>query len=382
MTHATVALVRCDTYEQEAVLAALRRGVDLLGGLAQFVRPGERILLKPNLLAGDTSEKAVTTHPAVLAATVRLASEGGARVLFGDAPGMEGAPQALRRSGLLEAGIAAGAEAGDFTTARALAVPGGKLVDSFPVAAAVHECDGLINLPKMKTHQLTRITGAVKNLFGCIPGQRKALYHVQHRDVFEFCDLLVDLHRALRPRLHIMDGIVAMEGNGPRSGDPRPMRVLILSADAVAVDATFSRLVALDPTYVPTTMAGYRGGIGTYREEEITIVGEALETLAQPDFQLIRKPVLANASYAFYGTLKELLLPKPVLEEASCVKCGQCVKACPVPEKALRFAGSDRQRPPQYHYDLCIRCYCCQEMCPQRAISRHTPWLGQVLRVA
>jgi ferredoxin len=233
----------------------------------------------------------------------------------------------------------------------------------------------------MKTHQLTRITGAVKNLFGCIPGRRKALYHVQFQDVMDFSRLLVELNLRLRPRLHVMDGVLAMEGNGPRSGDPQRMNVLIMSDDPVAVDATFCRLVAMEPEFVPTSTIGGEQGLGRFQDSEIEYLGDPLESFRQPDFKVIRKPVYRNASYAYYNVIKNAVLPRPVIDADSCVKCGRCVEACPVPGKALRFENGRQERPPVYHYDLCIRCYCCHEMCPQRAIEKKTPLLGRILQL-
>lgn len=380
MNRSIVALVRCATYDQGHVYRALSRGVELLGGLERFVAPGERLLLKPNLLAAEPRDRAVTTHPAVLAACARLFREGGASVCFGDSPGIDRPARAAERAGLLEAGALSGAEFVDFSPAAQMENPEGELVSAFPIAQAVHACNGIINLPKMKTHQLTRITGAVKNLYGCIPGQRKALYHVQFQDVTDFSTLLVELNLRLRPRLHVMDGVVAMEGNGPRSGDPRPVHVLILSQDPVALDAVFCRIVDLDPQWVPTNVIGERRGLGHWVEEDIELVGEELERFVASDFKVIRKPVYSNASYAHYNVIKNAVLPKPVIDVERCIRCGRCVEACPVPEKALRFED-DHGRPPRYDYDLCIRCYCCHEMCPERAIGKRTPLLGRILRL-
>ena len=249
----------------------------------------------------------------------------------------------------------------------------------WPVAKAVHDCDGMINLPKMKTHRLTRITAAVKNLYGCVPGTRKALYHVQHQDVREFSARLVDLALSLPTRLHILDGIVAMEGNGPRSGDPRQVGVLIFSTDPVAVDATFCRIVDMDPELMPTIVAGQRQGLGVYRETEIDYVGDALDAPRVPGFRMVRKPVYDNASYAHYRPIKNALLPRPTIDGGTCVRCGVCVEACPVPGKALQFENGRKQGPPEYDYGACIRCYCCQEACPHRAIGTVTPLIGRLL---
>jgi uncharacterized protein (DUF362 family)/ferredoxin len=377
----TVAVIRCPDYDPEGVYAAIRRGVELIGGLDRFVRPGEHILLKPNILASESPDKAVTTHPSVLAGCVRLLREGGATVSFGDSPGFEGATSAARGSGLQEAGTAQGGTFVPFAGAKPLPLGADVSGPSLPIAEAAHECDGLVNLPKAKTHQLTRITGSVKNLFGCIPGQRKALYHVQYPDVHEFSSFLAQLALRLQPRLHVMDGIVAMEGNGPRGGDPRALRVLLLSVDPVAVDATFCRLVDMDPTLVPTVLHSWQSGLGRYREDEIDLVGDPLQDLVCPSFKMVRKPVYDNATWAYFRSIKNLVVPRPAIDAGTCVRCGRCVEACPVPGKALQFENGNRARPPVYDYGHCIRCYCCLETCPHRAIERHTPLLGRILRM-
>jgi ferredoxin len=158
------------------------------------------------------------------------------------------------------------------------------------------------------------------------------------------------------------------------------MHVLVLSADPVAVDATFCRLVAMDPTFVPTTVVGHQQGLGRFHEDQIDYVGDPLESLVDAQFRVIRKPVYSNALYAHYSIIKSAVLPKPVIDETRCITCGRCVEACPVPDKALRF-DNGRRRPPRYHYDLCIRCYCCHEMCPERAIDKRTPLLGRILQL-
>jgi len=371
-----VALVRCPDYDPEQVFQALQEGLALLGGVERFVRPGEHVLLKPNLLTGSPPERAVTTHPAVFAAVTRALRAAGVELAYGDSPGMGVPVAAARRSGIVRVAEELGVALGDFTHGREVSFPEGRLVKRFTLAPAALEADAIVSLPKLKTHGLMRLTGAIKNQFGCIPGMLKAEFHARLPNVDYFAQMLVDLNRLLRPRLYVMDGIVAMEGNGPRNGDPRPMGVLLLSDDPVALDATASRLINLDPQLVLTTRWGEAWGLGVAREVEV--VGEPLESLVVSDFVVNRHPGPTTGEQTWRGRLvKNLFVPRPVIVEERCTRCGTCVRVCPVTPKAVTFVSEDG--PPVHDYGRCIRCYCCQEMCPERAILIETPLLGRLL---
>jgi uncharacterized protein (DUF362 family)/ferredoxin len=375
-----VAVVRCDSYDGDVVYEALRRGIDLLGGLSAFAAPGERILVKPNALAAEKPERAVTTHPAVFGAVLRLFAEGGAALSYGDSPGFGKPAEAMERCGLAREAVRYGACLGDFERGRAVDYPEGAVGKRFDIAQACLDADGIVSVSKMKTHQLTRITGAVKNQFGCVHGLNKAAFHVKVPNPVNFSKLVVDLNRLLAPRLFVMDGVVAMEGNGPRSGSPVAMNCLIVSADPVAVDATFCRLVDLDPDFVPAIVFGAAAGLGRYREEEIEYVGDGPAGFRNPDFDVVRRPVHDPAGKRRVPPfIADAVYPRPEIDSAACVRCGICVSACPVGERALSFPGGDRKRPPEYDYRNCIRCYCCQELCPHRAIAVRTPFLGRLI---
>jgi len=376
----TVALAACDSYEDETVLSAMRKLLCLLGGAGAFAREGEKILLKPNLLAARTPERAVTTHPSVFEAAARLLAETGARLSYGDSPGTEGLRLVARKAGLSPRAERLGIPEGDFHTAVNLDFPAGRFEKSFPVAQAAAEADGIISLCKMKTHGLTRITGAVKNTFGCVAGFEKARFHLRFPNARRFAGMLTDLNLLLKPRLYIMDGVVAMEGEGPSSGDPVRMGLLLASRDPVALDAVFCRLVALDPGFVPTITEGAASGLGVFRDGEIEILGDPPERFRNPAFRVTRMPAAGDATLQALRPVRNLLIPRPVIHEEACRKCGICVKACPVtPKKALSFPGGNEKRTPVYDYSLCIRCYICHEMCPHRAIRIRTPLLGRVV---
>jgi uncharacterized protein (DUF362 family)/Pyruvate/2-oxoacid:ferredoxin oxidoreductase delta subunit len=372
-----VALVHCSTYDEAEVLSAIRSGIDLLGGIAGFAAADERILLKPNVLAGDPPDRCVCTHPSVLKAVGRLVLEQTRSVCYGDSPGRGDSYSHLTSCGLAAVADELGLELADFDQGRQVDFPNTTRAGSLPIANGVLAADGIFSLSKLKTHMVTRMTGAVKNLFGCIPGQTKRRCHFTHPTTFDFSRLLVALNLLLKPRvrLHIMDGIMGMEGNGPRNGDPLHIGVLLLSADPVALDTVMCDLVGLDPLRMTTNGPGGRLGLGAYKMDEIEVVGDSLPAARPADFKVKRGPIRDFSSQGMLARVDNLIGRRPVLVKGKCVRCGQCVEACPVQPKALDWHKEDREqpldnrRPPRYDYSRCIRCYCCQEICPEGAIE-------------
>lgn len=379
MNKSKVALVRCDTYDDRAVGAAVVRGLELIGGACRLVKPGERIVLKPNVLYGANPEKGVTTHPSVFRAVGLSLREAGARVSYGDSPSFGRSGMHMGRAGLKRIAAELGIERADFDKGRTVSHRDALLVKSFVIANGVLDSDGLVNMPKLKTHPLVRFTGAVKNQFGCIPGLLKSQYHVKLVDPYDFARMLVDLNTLIRPRFCVMDGIVAMEGNGPRSGKLTELNVLLFSTDPVALDATACRIINLDPDIVPTARLGEQAGLGTYRAENIDLVGDSLESFFDSDFDVIRTPPEHADRRRLTTLIKNRMSERPSIDKARCTVCGLCVKMCPVNPKAVDWHKGDQSRPPAYNYDRCIRCYCCQEACPEGAVFTQTPLLGRIL---
>lgn len=379
MDRSKVALVRCETYDPDAVYQAVRKGLDLLGGTASLVKSGERIVMKPNVLYGTNPEKGVSTHPSVFRAVGRLLQESGACVSFGDSPSFSRAEGHMKRCGLKQVADEMGIKLADFDKGRTVSHKDSLLIKSFVIANGVLDSDGLVNLPKLKTHPLVRLTGAVKNQFGCVPGLLKSQYHAKLADPYDFATMLVDLNTLVRPRFCVMDGIMAMEGNGPRSGKPRKLNVLLFSRDPVALDATACRIINLDPEVVPTSKLGQKAGLGVYRSENIELVGEGIDSFVCHDFDVIRTPPEHCARGKIKTFVKNRLCERPVIHTAKCTNCGTCVKMCPVDPKAVEWRKGAKSKPPTHYYDRCIRCYCCQEACPEGAISTQTTLLGRVL---
>lgn len=391
---AKVVLMRCSSYEHDEVEATIRRGIDLLGGIHRYARSGERILLKPNLLAADPPQNCTTTHPSVFRAACRIFRMTGARLSYGDSPG-RGSPAAVAaHAGLKEVAEQEGVPLDDFQTVVEVSYKEGRQNKRFSLAKAVVDADGLISLPKFKTHALEKITGGVKNQFGCVPGFLKAEFHAKLTNAVEFGRMLVDLTSLIRPRLYILDAVQAMEGNGPRSGNPKRMNLIMLSEDPVALDASACRLIDLDPSLVPTILYGQEYGCGTSQENQIQLLGDPFEQLRCPDFDVDRGPIekyvsgsgskLAVVMLAIIKTrvgsriLDRLLLTRPKIDAAKCVRCGVCVQICPTQPKSVDWVDGDRSRPPRHDYRRCIRCFCCQETCPEGAIRIHKPLLRRL----
>ena len=314
-----------------------------------------------------------------------LREDGYGSVLYGDSPGHPGmtAQKCAEGCGLTEPAASYQVPLGDFDHGSMVSFPEGKVSRSFYLANAVQEADALINVCKMKTHALERLTGAVKNMYGCIVGLNKGAGHVAYSNSDVFADMLSDLNRCVRPRLHIMDGITAMEGNGPTSGTPIDMKVLLFSADPVALDAVFAALVHLDPALVPTCVSGAKYGLGTDDFSRIVVrtpegdltPQEAAARYGNPDFDVFRGKLKKHLLTKLVPLLP-FLQERPKADPQKCIGCGICEKACPVPEKAV-YSGNGQKA--VYDYKKCIRCFCCQEMCPAKAIEVYRSPLRKVV---
>lgn len=375
-----VVVLPCEDYEEEKIYRLLRKGMEVLGGVSAFIGKEEKILLKPNLLKKAEVEKAVITHPAVVGAFARfLREEGYANIVLADSCGHGSTNQVIRGTGMDTCLEKYKIPAIDYTKGISVDYPEGIQAKEFVLPKELLEADCVISLCKMKTHALERITGAVKNSYGFVYGRNKAIGHTKYPSADSFARMLVDLNQYVKPRLYIMDGIVAMEGNGPGSGDPVPMKVMLLSADPVALDSVFARLVYLKPELVPTNYHGEKMGLGDWREEKIQVIvadeegiressmEELVSQFGKPDFHVDRTQVRTNIWTRMAKALN-LFQKKPYIEEDKCVRCGICVNSCPVPGKAVDFRKG-KEQPPVYDYKKCIRCFCCQEMCPKKAIK-------------
>ena len=371
-----VVVLRCDEYDLIKVKEKINYGLDLLGGIESIIPLNKLTLLKPNLVSAAAPEKAATTHPIIFEAISQILIDHKYKFHYGDSPGFGNPTKVSEKCGLKSVAERLNIEEADFVNSKKLSLTNASINKEFDIALGVIKSDAIINLPKMKSHALQRTTGAIKNTFGVVTGFNKGAMHAKYTNAFNFAEMIIDLNKMITPDLHIMDGIMAMEGNGPRNGNPVKMNVILISTDPVAMDAVFAKLINLDPELLPLITYGERMGIGNYHD--IELLGDKIDDLINTDFDIIKTP-LRTEDMTQVKLLAKYVIRRPFIKKRDCKKCGICVKACPLDDKALSFKNNDKTTVPVYDYLKCIRCYCCQEMCPYEVIDVKTPIIGKVI---
>ncbi|HUW30275.1 MAG TPA: DUF362 domain-containing protein [Planctomycetota bacterium] len=370
-----VFVARCETYDPQTVQQKVDAAFGAFGGVGRFVRPGMRVLVKPNLLLAAPPEKAVTTHPAVVEAAVRLLLDAGAKVTIGDSPGIVHGTKAAEKAGILDVAQRLGVKVIDFDDPVELKTPDGFLFKRIEVARAVAEADAIINLPKFKSHGQMVMTLAVKNLFGCVVGHRKAQWHMAAgRDHDTFARLLLELSALVAPAFSVVDGVIGMDGNGPSAGRVRPVNVILAGDDPLAIDRIGARIAGLDDARFPLIRAARKMPACARGLGRIEVVGDPVDSVKLADFNL---PMASDLQWLRLKPVRRLLkraiTARPAIDRARCEACGVCVCSCP--PRAMTIAEGqvtiDRS--------LCISCFCCQEMCPQHAVDVRHGWLARIL---
>jgi len=363
----SVSIVKCQNYDEDKVLSGLRQSIDLIGGIQTFVKKGSRILLKPNLLYGKSPENAVTTHPSIVRGMIQIVREAGGVPFIGDSPSIGSLMKTAEKAGIKAVADEMKCPLMEFDKPMLLPEGGGKTFRQLEIDRSVLEADVIINLPKWKTHAQMLLTLGVKNLFGCVPGPRKALWHLKAGDDRKiFAQVLFDIYQVIQPSLTILDGIVGMEGNGPNSGRPIPIGLILASGDSLNLDQIVCDLLEISRKSLPTNRVAIEQGMG---KETIEVLGEKVEDVKISSFQI---PTLSQTDWGLPGFLKNALknafTSKPVIVEKTCKDCEQCAEICP--PKALTRKGKDLI----FDYGKCIRCFCCLEVCPEGAISIKQGW--------
>ncbi len=366
-----VHIERCKAYSEDVVQAAISSGLEALGGLSQYVRPGSRVLIKPNLLSARPPERAVTTHPLVVGALAAEVRRCGGVPFVGDSPAgaLKGLARVWKNTGMEDVCKRDGIELVGFEVAGTyIRQAGGR---TFAISRPVLDADFVINVPKLKTHTLEVYTGAVKNMFGCVPGLGKAGWHKEHPKPDEFAEVLVDVFTLATPGLNVMDSVVAMEGPGPSSGTPRELGLLLLSTDALAMDVVACEVIGAVASEIPTNKVAASRGLGESLLSRIDVTGAAIGDVAVSDFEIPSNFLHRLVPRGLLGLLRKHIWIHPREKRDSCTLCNLCVDSCPV--RAIANAGESLS----FDYDKCVTCLCCHEICPHNAIEFEMSWLAR-----
>lgn len=364
-----VSIASCKHYRLDTVTESLKKLLEPWGGLAHFVKSGQVVLIKPNLLCAAKPEEAVTTHPVLIRAIADLVKQAGAEALIGDSPGSDSEETVYKITGMDAVANESGARLIKFDLANSREFYGIKkrVLD---LAAALDQVDVIINVAKLKTHPLTGITASVKNTYGCIVGKKKGRMHFEHPLPADFARLVVDIHTAVKPALSIIDAVIAMEGTGPRSGKARNLSLLLASENGFSLDHIAARIVGIKPDHVTTCRTAREAAYPGTLFNDIEIKGLPLKECIVDKFDPGAASgssiprLLTNFPLAWFRGLMGNSRPYPVINENSCINCGKCVEGCPA-----QIIVTTNNSIPYIKRDCCIRCYCCREFCPEGAVE-------------
>lgn len=386
-----VSIVKCSTYSREELFLKVKQAVELIGGIEKFIKAGSKVLLKPNLLMAIEPEAAITTHPEFVRSLIRLLKEIDCKIQLGDGPSVFGGYtedilKVYERTGIKRIADEEKIELVIFEKRFMPALPAclparqAGRQGYFPLTTLVRECDYIVNLPKFKTHNFMLLTGAVKNLFGLIPGASKLECHKNFFQQEKFAEVLLDIYQAVRPALSIVDGISGIEGNGPAtSGIKRDFGLILAGSDGPAIDVILAKLMNIPPDYVFTNKEAAKRNVGNVYANNIEIKGEKLSSCIIADFKLPEasfKQALVNKFPGFIANiLKKLITIQPRIDSDACRLCESCVKSCP--QKTI----SVQEGKLVIDYARCISCFCCQEACPYGAIATKKSFLARVLGI-
>jgi uncharacterized protein (DUF362 family)/ferredoxin len=357
-----VSIVKCAGYEPSLVQGAVRKAVDSLGGISIFIKPESRVLVKPNLLMAKEPEFGIDTHPEVVRALIKILKGIKCEIFVGDGPSVwgnqiENVDEVYERSGVKRVCEEEGVSLVKFDKRR--------WHGKFPLTTWLDNCDYLVNMPKFKTHDLTILTGAIKNLFGLVSGTYKTELHKDYFDKESFARILVDIYQEAKPALTVVDGIIAMEGDGPAtSGKLRELNLLLAGADCVSLDSVMALIMGLEPFDILSTREAANRGLGTAEINSIQILGEKLEeVIAEPFLLPTTSPFKKNIPRPVINLAKKLIKYYPCVERDNCIGCAACIQACP--NQAITM----KNKRIVFDYSKCIACFCCQEACPASAIK-------------
>lgn len=376
-----VSILKCDTYDFEVLKDCVRKSLDNLGGIKKYIDKGDKVLLKVNLVMKKPPEMAATSDPYFVGALSSVLTEYGAEVVIGDSPGGPFSAMLLKSiysvCQMDKASEMGNATLNFNTNHTVCEFPDGKILKKITVGEYIKDCDKIISVCRLKTHCMTKMTGAVKNMFGTIPGTTKAEYHFNCPDVDNFADCLIDICLNAKPVLSFMDAIVGMEGEGPTAGRPRKIGAFMASDNPFLLDYVGAKIINADPKTIPVLNNSIKRGLCPDNIEDIEIVGCDYKDFVITDYDIPKTKSMhflgGKPPKFLEGFVDRHIQPRPTFDYKKCIGCGDCARNCPA--KTIEM----KNHKPYVHTEKCIRCYCCQELCPKEAVSVYRPLILRVM---
>lgn len=373
----TVSLLRCEKYENRLLKDVMRKSLANIGFNLKSLKKA-RVVVKPNLLMPAKEEKAIITHSEFFRAVVQIVKESGGIPILLESPAIHSLERTIKKTGYAQVVESEKIEVANPSTTRTLHYDGAKKFKHIDISEGYFDADIIFNLPKFKTHGITYITGAVKLLFGAIPGVEKSKMHMRAPTPEAFSEFILDLYGAMaygftprKPIIHIMDAVLVQEGEGPGpAGKPKWLNAVLAGDNGIAVDYVAAMVAGVDIQKALTVVNGFKRNYGISTPDEIEVVGAAIDDLRAERFEPATGASLFSNMFRWpftTPTFKNLFLDRPAPKEERCTLCYQCKKIC----ASGAISESDgRKKVPSYDYNICIRCYCCLEICPEAAIHK------------
>lgn len=377
MNKAKVAIISAHEYGRDQLCESLGKGLELIGGLDKVIKPDDRVFVKVNHLSpASRAERGIITHPVLVEAVLELLKKVSTDITVGDDIDSEDGDD-FQVSGFRQMCKRAGVRLINLREEGFVEIEcQGYILDKVYLSSVILNADVIINLPKLKTHSLTFFTGAVKNMYGVIPVGFRRRFHSEYFRKEDFTQVITDIFAAVKPHLTIMDGIMAMEGDGPAAGHARRLGVILASRDAVALDAVATNIIGLEPVDVYTTRFGDERGLGVGNLQDIEIVGKGIKDVSVSDFKFpagTNLTITSRLPRFLTRYLLDEITVKPYVAEPRCTGCFECSRICPV------TAISETGHIVKINHDICIQCMCCHEVCRFNAIMLKRSITGQAM---
>jgi len=374
-----VSIEKCKDYQYDTVEKAVFQCLDGIPAIKQKIKVQTKVLVKVNLLKGNRPEDAITTHPSVVQAIVRYLQALGCRVIIGDSPGSALSfnekllHSVYKITGMMDVAKNTGCELNYDCSVVEVVNKAAKIVPNMQVTKIINDVDFIVSAAKLKTHAMMTYTGAVKNLFGVIPGRIKIDYHLKMNNTENFAALLVDICEYVKPVFSLIDAVEGMEGDGPSAGDKRHVGLILASENPYALDLAAIHIIGMNPMDVPTMVEVKGRNIFSSDLADVQVEGVQLQDIKLKPFKY---PVTQSVS-AMRGNVPKFvenfvlnkMRPRPVFDYNTCISCGLCAESCP--PHAIHMLNNK----PIVNIDKCIRCFCCHELCPKKAVHIKRNWL-------